>query len=174
MDYLPSDYKNQQVINLSRLNLSSLPDEMFDSEWQVQILDLSFNQLTELPTSIGTLAHLRELWVNNNQLISLPDTIKNLIHLIRLDISHNELTEFEPNTNMNILNVSFNKLASLPNNIGNLQNLIILQAQNNEISELPTSLYDIKTLQVLNLTDNQLGDIQSISQYFPFISEFWF
>lgn len=177
MDYLPSNYKNLQIVNLSRLDITSLPDDIFDNEWQVQILDLSFNQLTHLPTSIGTLSNLRELWLNNNKLTLLPNTIKNLIHLIRLDVSHNELTElynFEPNTIIHILNISFNKLASLPNCIGNLQHLLILHAHNNLICELPTSLYDIKTLQVLNLTNNQLGNIQSISHYFPFITEFWF
>ncbi len=178
MDNLPSDYKNQQVISLSRLNLSSLPDDMFDNNWQVQVLDLSFNQLTNLPTSIGTLSNLRELWLNNNKLVNLPETMTNLINLRRLDISHNELVnlyEFLPNTDISILDTSFNQLVSLPNSIGNLQNLHILHAQHNQINNLPTSLYDIKSLQVLNLCENnQLGDIQHISQYFPILNEFWF
>lgn len=177
MEHLPNEYKNETYINLSRLNLTSLPDNMFDNEWMVQVLDLSFNQLISLPSSIGSLLYLRELWVNNNLLTSLPASMSNLTRLIRLQAGSNQLTQlydFTPHTVINILDISFNQLVLLPQTINNLSFLTILLLQNNQLTELPSSLYNIKSLQVLNLCNNPLNVGEEMRQYFPILNEFWY
>jgi len=49
-------------------------------------LDLSNNQLTNLPESITELSSLARLYLSNNQLTSLPESITKLSNLTRLDL----------------------------------------------------------------------------------------
>lgn len=179
MQHLPSDYKEQTFINLSRLDLTDLPDNLFDETWAVTKLDLSFNQLTQLPSSIEKLQNLRELWINNNNLMSLPVNLGLLPLLTRLEVNHNnliELCEFGPNGFFNILNASDNKLTYVPDSVGNLINLSILNLKSNNLTELPETMVNLKGLQVADLTGNNFDNretIENLRQNFPYINEYW-
>ena len=67
-------------INLSENQLSSVPPELFQM-LSLQILDLSYNQLTELPTAdhlskpIYTAPHLKKLRLEWNQIHTLPEDL---------------------------------------------------------------------------------------------------
>jgi len=56
-------------------------------------LDLTYNQLTELPKEIGNLVNLTELHLSYNQLTELPKEIGNLVNLTVLGLYNNQLTE---------------------------------------------------------------------------------
>jgi len=56
-------------------------------------LDLSRNQLSELPTEITQLANLNTLDLSENQLSELPTEITQLANLNTLDLSGNQLSE---------------------------------------------------------------------------------
>lgn len=180
MQHLPENYKEQSFINLSCLDLTELPDNMFDESWKVTKLDLSFNQLTQLPSSIVKLQNLQELWVNNNQLFSLPTDIGLLPRLVRFEVSHNnliELCEFGPNGFFAILNASYNKLVSVPESIGNLINLYILNLKSNNLTELSSSFTNLKSLQVVDLTSNNFDNMEIIADMksnFPYANEYWY
>lgn len=84
-------------------------------------IDLSDNDLTLLPESIGKQRRLKKLILSNNKIKSLPIEIGNL----------QNLREF---------NVSENQLESLPTVIGCLRKLILLDASKNQLTSLPTEL----------------------------------
>jgi Leucine-rich repeat (LRR) protein len=56
-------------------------------------LNLSGNQLTELPSAIGELTGLNNLDLSRNQLTELPFAIREVTSLSNLDISYNQLTK---------------------------------------------------------------------------------
>ena len=84
-------------------NLNTITEELFSLP-NLEILDLSENQLTDLSKSINFLSSLKELHLESNQLNSLPETIGSLISLETLDLSENKLTR-------------------VPKSIGGMQNL---------------------------------------------------
>ena len=55
-------------------------------------LEISYNQLTHLPNSIGNLTLLAKLYVGYNQLTHLPSSVGNLTMLKYLTIGHNPIT----------------------------------------------------------------------------------
>ena len=58
-------------------------------------LDLSHNQLSQLPTTIGSLLSLTHLFLNDNYLSSLqPIIIRRLVNLQELDLRNNKLNNF--------------------------------------------------------------------------------
>ena len=80
----------------------------------LQTLDLSWNQLTDLPESIGQLTQLQKLDLSYNQLTSLPDSISKLTQLQTLDLSYNRLTDLPDSisklTQLQTLNLSGNNI----------------------------------------------------------------
>lgn len=77
-------------------------------------LDLSYNQLTKLPSEISEILLLTHLNVSHNKLTSLPDSLSLLIELTQLDISHNQLNTCCELPPLQVLNVSYNCLEGLP------------------------------------------------------------
>jgi leucine-rich repeat protein SHOC2 len=72
-------------------------------------LDLSGQNLTELPDSIGQLYSLVKLDLNNNQLVRLPEEIGNLTRLNKLYLSNNQLKALPKLKNINFLGVTLNR-----------------------------------------------------------------
>ncbi|KAG8198628.1 hypothetical protein JTE90_026525 [Oedothorax gibbosus] len=101
-------------------------------------LDLSLNQLTEVPVkelAAATKATCLDLSCNRIEL--LPNDFASLTHLVKIDLSKNKLTE-------------------LPANFGNLLNLQHLDLYGNNIVNLPISFCRLKNLRWLDLKNNPL------------------
>jgi Leucine-rich repeat (LRR) protein len=75
-----NQFPSQLPPNLVRLNLNwnlitSIPSTILFSLTRLEILDLSNNQITILPTQIGLLTSLQELCLNNNKLSFIPSDL---------------------------------------------------------------------------------------------------
>lgn len=62
---------------------------IFEVTPNVEFLDLSENQLRQIPKVIGSLESLKTLRVEENQLTFLPEEVKNLVHLQNLELLGN-------------------------------------------------------------------------------------
>ncbi|QZA58427.1 leucine-rich repeat domain-containing protein [Candidatus Rhabdochlamydia porcellionis] len=152
-------------LNLSNLNLSSLPDIFNISCFchRLKQLDLSKNQLTTLPDTFGNLSQLTELDLSTNQLTTLPDTFGNLAQLIWLDLNTNQLTTL-PDTLGNLarlaeLDLSTNQLTTLPDTFSNLAQLTQLGLSINKLTTLPDAFSSLSQLAILDLSTNQLTNL---------------
>lgn len=95
-------------------------------------VDLSGQQLTEIPESVLGQSDITSLNLSNNQLVTLPANINKL-------------------TNLQVLNVENNRLVSLPPQIGGLPKLRSADFSNNRLESLPPELGNLTGLQSLNL-----------------------
>ena len=127
-------------------------------------LHLQHNQLTSLPTDIGNLTQLQELYLDNNQLTSVPTDIGNLAKLQRLNLGGNQLTSVPTDignlVNLEWLYLSNNQLTSVPTDIGNLVNLTDLYLNNNQLTSVPATIANLKNLEILDLRGNPLDEGQ--------------
>ena len=80
--------KDIKKLNLSNNNLTQLPVEIVKLK-QLTTLNLSYNKLTQLPVEIGQLTQLTTLELNSNKLTHLPVEIGQLTLLTTLHLSDN-------------------------------------------------------------------------------------
>ena len=135
------------------------------------MLSLSDNQLTgEIPTELGDLANLEELYLWGNQLTGeIPTELGSLANLTGLSLSDNQLTGEIPTelgdlANLEELYLWGNQLTGeIPAELGSLANLTGLWLSDNQLSgEIPSELGSLTNLTRLRLQDNELtGEIPS-------------
>jgi Leucine-rich repeat (LRR) protein len=157
-----------ELLDLSRNQLTTLP-ESIGHLTQLSRLIAQRNQLASLPESIGQLRNLNHLVVFRNQLTWLPEWIGQLTELESLDISYNELRSLPESlsklTQLKRLHLTGNKLTSLPEWIGRLKQLDWLSLSGNKLTSLPESIGQLTQLPSLNLSGNKLTSLpESIGQ----------
>jgi internalin A len=152
-------------------SLLQLIDQAADEQWEE--LDLSGQDLAELPPQIGKLTQLERLilgkWDEEKQqwigigLKVLPSEIEQLTNLTKLTLSGNQLTEIPTCitklSKLEILHLAKNQLAEVPPSIVNLINLKELFLWGNALHELPECIASLTNLTELNLSQNQITQI---------------
>jgi internalin A len=125
-----------------------------------QSLDLSRNQLTAVPESVGKLTALTLLDLSGNQLTAVPDWVGDLTALTSLDLSRNQLTAVPESvgklTALTSLDLRGNQLTVLPESVGKLTALTSLDLRGNQLTVLPESVGKLTALTLLDLSGNQL------------------
>jgi len=86
-----SDAHTLEKLDLSENKINSIDDDAFDGLENLVELDLSFNELRYLPTSIGKLTKLKRLNLSGNKINSLPREFENLTSLEFLDFDSNPI-----------------------------------------------------------------------------------
>ncbi|XP_014768429.1 leucine-rich repeat-containing protein 58 [Octopus bimaculoides] len=122
-------------------------------------INMSGNQFTEIPPCFLKLCRLRYLHMGANQIRELPSQVKELTHLEVLYIGGNQLTEIPAEvgclTKLNTLALCDNKIHTLPRSLGQLHKLRTLSLHNNRISMLPQEIVSLNLIE-LSLRNNPL------------------
>nr|XP_012292903.1 PH domain leucine-rich repeat-containing protein phosphatase 2 isoform X2 [Aotus nancymaae] len=150
-------------LDLSRNLLECVPDWACEAK-KIEVLDVSYNLITEVPMRILSSLSLRKLMVGHNHLENLPTLVEH-IPLEVLDLQHNALsrlpdTLFSKALNLRYLNASANSLESLPSACTGEESLSMLQLlylTNNLLTDqcIPV-LVGHPHLRILHLANNQL------------------
>nr|GMD10949.1 putative disease resistance protein RGA3 [Ipomoea batatas] len=115
------------------LSPEQLSSNMFNALKSVRVLGLHGCRLSNLPTEIGNLIHLRYIDLPWSQVEELPDSICSLDNLQTLNLD------------------SCNCLSRLPERIGNLRQLSKIDLSRSNVEKLPDSICSLDNLQILNL-----------------------
>ncbi|KAF1333262.1 hypothetical protein FI667_g2764, partial [Globisporangium splendens] len=123
---LPRELQN---IEITRTNLSAVPDDL-DVQWRyVRSLYLEYAQLTSVPPAL-TAMNIKDFSIVGNQVPSLVYPA--------------------PGNNGNgyiVLSLSKNPILELPDNIGNLSHLLFLALENTNLRQLPSWVSELQNKQ---------------------------
>ena len=129
-------------------------------------LNLSFNKIVSIEMIVKILKQLELLDISNNDLSLIDDNIANLINLQILNLSHNLIISLPKGLSfckmINTINLKNNKLNTVPFILSYLKKLNYLDISynfidNSNISEMTSAFYGMKILEFLDLSqyDNQ-------------------
>lgn len=86
-------FRGLETIDLSRCNIETINEMEVSQLFNLKVLNLSRNNLKELPAEIARLVSLETLLVDRNQLQTFPGNMGNMRTLRLLDASNNQLIE---------------------------------------------------------------------------------
>merc|ERR1719220_2981659 len=162
---------NLKSLNLSRNNISSLPDccsslnDLFAGTFSknLLVLDLSSNGLADF-SAVTKKGSLEKLQLSGNQIEYLPESLSQMRKLKFLYLGFNKINclieAIGASQDLKVLALNNNKLSSVkPSTMVNLRNLTTLHLHYNQISALPRVLIDgLPGLKELSLRGNPLID----------------
>ncbi|KAF9288576.1 cysteinyl-tRNA synthetase [Mortierella alpina] len=177
-----ASFKHLRIINLSSNNFSKFPVVLCQVA-SLEELDLSFNDIAEVPEEISKLVRLRKLLLYGNRIGPfLPKSMESLSCLRKIDIRQNGILNLDAlndlpsleellvdyNTNV-VLNNSFGALVrasivkcNMPelNLRGTGDTLTFLDVSSNKLTTLAPSLFDhLRSLETLKLDNNSISSI---------------
>lgn len=103
----------------------------------VNVLDISYTNLSIIPDIIFSFSSLTVLRLSNNYLVNIPLNVRKLTNLVELKCSYNMITY-------------------IPLEISELTNLKCMNFKSNYILELPNTLYRMHNLEHYDFSDNPI------------------
>ncbi|MDY0134280.1 MAG: GNAT family N-acetyltransferase [Atribacterota bacterium] len=153
----------------------AIPESVTKKE-ELTRLDLSKNNLKELPQEIGILSNLVVLNLANNKLTKLPESFAKLKALSNLDLRRNtfeNIPESLFSLELRSLNLSSNRLDSLAF-LEHFKELRVIDLSHNNIEKIDLSLEPNNQLRTLNLSHNFLRDIAALFESVPHLERLVF
>lgn len=149
----------QYIIDATmRLNpkLKLSPKFQFSAIHAVTRLDLSNNQLTDIPDCIWSMQSLKFLNLAQNKLDTLPSNVHRKIGLSALRSARSSLYSCPW---LEEIQLQDNRLETLPAAMFSLPSLMCLDVSNNKLQFLPYELWSASKLKELNLSFNLLSEL---------------
>lgn len=132
---------NLQTLNCGSSELKSFPSAALPHLPNLTYLNLSENQIAEIPENIGVLTSLTDLIFSANPITRVPASLGDLQALSVLKLSKCKLTE-------------------LPQAVVRLKNLKELQLADNQITgPIPTSIFHLPKLEILDMSYNKIDSL---------------
>ncbi len=153
------DLYNLKVLDLSRNQLTEIPEFLFEMKGLTS-LNLSDNRINKIK-GFGKGSVLEELYLENNEITTLPD-ITPLGKITTLSISGNKLESFPEEaaklSTLTALAVANNNLTTLPDFSG-YTNLTVINLEGNNLTSFPTGMGSLENLVQLDISDNHISQI---------------
>lgn len=147
-----------------REGLTEFPREIFELADSLEILDLSGNQLTELPNDLPRLHKLRVIFCSDNPFTELPDVLGQCAQLSMVGFKACRIAHVSAKAlpaRLRWLILTDNALRTLPAEIGQCTQLQKLMLAGNQLRSLPAELANCTRLELLRISANQLSELPS-------------
>ncbi len=131
-------------------------------------LDLSNQNLTEIPAPIGRLKNLESLVLSNNQIKTIGASLKKLKHLVAIELNNNQISHLDMHSfegskeSLEELYIRENQITGLRIGLNDFTRIDILDLGQNKIEEVHSGI-QLPNLKWLMLDDNLLKEVPSFA-----------
>jgi hypothetical protein len=158
-------------------NLTSFPLEILTLADSLEILDLSNNQLTDLPQDVTKLTKLKIFFASNNPFKTLPAALGQCENLEMVGFKSNQINYVSEEAlpkKLRWLILTDNNLTTLPNSLGERPRLQKLALAGNQLTHLPKTMAQCDNLELLRISANKLTDFPTQLLTLPKLAWFAF
>ncbi|MBV2131727.1 leucine-rich repeat-containing serine/threonine-protein kinase [Pseudomonas sp. MAP12] len=155
-----------ELAGIRRLDLSAglteFPDEIFALADSLEVLNLSGNQLSQLPAELPRLHKLRVLFCSDNPFTTVPEVLGDCAKLEMVGFKSCQLQQVPAAalpSRLRWLILTDNRLESLPAELGACTRLQKMALAGNRLRALPASLADCQNLELLRIAANRLDTL---------------
>lgn len=146
--------QNLLDLDLRRLNLKKVPDEIYDLKNQLISINLIGNQLSTLPQFFREFKSLRKLHLTENQFTDFPKIVLEMESLHHLCLRSNKIkifpVEYSDIDHLNDLQISENLIEKVPLTLENVRKLIAVSFHDNPIIDPPPHIMQADTISIIN------------------------
>lgn len=145
-------------------NLTTFPLEILNLKDSLEVLDLSGNQLSELPAALAECRKLRIIFCSENNFTRLPEVLGSCPALTMVGFKANRIREVPVAAlpaNLRWLVLTDNQIATLPDALGQCHRLQKLMLAGNRLESLPSTLANCRRLELVRLAANRLTELPS-------------
>jgi hypothetical protein len=160
------ELRSGKLAGIKKLKLScgltTVPEEVFELVDNLEILDLTGNNLSDLPKKFGLFKKLKIAFFSNNQFTHLPEVLSECSNLDIIGFKANKISSISENAlpaNIRWLILTDNALTKLPESIGTCRNLQKVMLAGNKLEALPSSMAACKNLELLRISANRFNQI---------------
>lgn len=143
-------------------DLSEFPHEIFDLHETLEYLDLSGNNLSDLPSDFHCLTKLKIVFFSNNNFTIFPKVLSKCHSLTMIGIRGNQISVIPENSlpeKLQWLILTDNQIETLPKSIGACTYLQKAALAGNKIRNLPIEMAKCIRLELLRISANDLQEI---------------
>ena len=145
-----------------KAGLTEFPREIFDLADTLEILDLSGNELTDLPADLPRLHRLTILFCSNNLFNRLPEVLGRMPNLSLIGFRGNQIQDIPEQSlppRLQWLILTDNRLTRLPDAFGACTHLQKCALAGNRLSSLPVTMAGCTQLELLRLSANAFAEL---------------
>lgn len=153
--------------------LTEFPRAIFDLADTLELLDVSGNQLSTLPSDLPRLHRLRVLFASDNLFTELPEVLGQCPALTMIGFKANRIQHVPAGAlpkSLRWLILTDNQVALLPPNIGDCTSLQKLMLAGNRLQALPDSMAQCQRLELLRISANPLASLPTWLTQLPRLS----
>lgn len=154
-------------------NLAVFPPEILSLKETLEVLDLTGNQLSELPDALAECKKLRILFCSENNFTELPEVLGRCPALTMVGFKANRIATVPAASlpaRLRWLILTDNAIERLPDELGQCDALQKLMLSGNRLHELPETLAGCHRLELLRIAANRLPALPSWLPSMPRLS----
>ena len=140
-------------------NLAVFPPEILSLKETLEVLDLTGNQLSQLPDELAGFSKLRIIFCSENRFTELPEVLGRCPALSMVGFKANRIATVSARAlpaGLRWLILTDNAVERLPDELGQCDALQKLMLAGNRLRELPASLANCRRLELLRIAANRI------------------
>jgi hypothetical protein len=142
--------------------ITSFPQEIFELADTLEIIDLSGNNLSELPKNFYELKKIKIAFFSENNFTKFPEVLSKCENLIMIGFKSNQIHTIHENSfpkKLRWLIFTNNQIEKLPSSIGVCKLLQKVALAGNKLNELPKEMAQCENIELLRISANHIAEL---------------